>query len=79
MTTPPDRHLMTDEALVRVTGFVRYGKQAEWFKHEFGITVVRAADGKLVMTWALFDALQAKAAGLRSDAPALATATLHFD
>lgn len=56
--------LMSDEDLVRVTGKRRYTKQAEWFAAQFGISVSRAADGKLVMTWATFEALNAKKAGV---------------
>ncbi|WP_322068957.1 DUF4224 domain-containing protein [Paraburkholderia bannensis] len=58
--------LMTAEDLARVTGKKRYGKQAEWFKAQFGINVVRCGDGSPVVTWATFEALQAKKAGLMS-------------
>lgn len=56
--------LMTLAELERVTGKKRYGKQAEWFKEQFGINVVRCGDGRPVVTWATFEALQAKKAGL---------------
>jgi hypothetical protein len=59
--------LMTLAELERVTGKKRYGKQAEWFKEQFGINVVRCGDGSPVVTWATFEALQAKRAGLRSE------------
>jgi hypothetical protein len=55
--------LMTAEDLARVTGKKRYGKQVEWFKTEFGISVTRAADGKLSMTWVQYDALLARKNG----------------
>jgi hypothetical protein len=55
--------LMSDEDLVRVTGKKRYTKQADWFKAEFGISVTRAADGKLSITWVQYDALLAKKNG----------------
>lgn len=58
--------LMTAEDLHRVTGKKRYSKQVEWFKEQFGINVVRCSDGSPVMTWATFEALQAKKAGLAS-------------
>lgn len=59
--------LMTLAELERVTGKKRYGKQVEWFKAQFGINVVRCGDGSLVVTWATFEALQAKKAGLRTE------------
>lgn len=58
--------LMTAEDLTRVTGKKRYGKQVEWFKAQFGINVVRCGDGSPVVTWATFEALQAKKAGVTS-------------
>lgn len=61
--------LMTLAELERVTGRKRFGKQVEWFKLQFGINVVRCGDGSPVVTWATFEALQAKKAGL-SAAPA---------
>ena len=42
--------LMNEADLVRVTGKKRYGKQAEWFKATFGIDVVTAASGAVIMT-----------------------------
>jgi hypothetical protein len=59
---------MAAEDLARVTGKKRYGKQVEWFREQFGINVVRCGDGSPVVTWATFEALQAKKAGL-SNAP----------
>jgi hypothetical protein len=58
--------LMTTAELERVTGKKRYTKQVEWFREQFGITVVRCGDGSPVVTWATFEALQAKKAGLAS-------------
>lgn len=74
--------LMTAADLQRVTGKKRYGKQVEWFRAQFGINVVRCGDGSPVMTWATFEALQAKKAGLASgpikeDRPVLRPATLR--
>ena len=62
--------LMSQNDLVRVTGKKRYGKQAEWFKATFGIDVVTAANGAVIMTWSTFESLQAKKAGLAGDTPA---------
>jgi hypothetical protein len=74
--------LMTLTELERVTGKKRYSKQVEWFKTQFGINVVRCGDGSPVVTWATFEALQAKRAGLRADPvkeerPALRPVTLR--
>ena len=55
--------LMDAADLVRITGLKRHSKQAEWFKTNFDIDVVRCADGSLVMTWTQFDALMARRNG----------------
>jgi hypothetical protein len=60
-------HLMTAEDLVRVTGKKRYSKQAEWFREQLGINVVRCGDGSPVITWTTFEALLAKKAGLHTE------------
>ncbi|MGS1071674.1 DUF4224 domain-containing protein [Burkholderia glumae] len=62
--------LMDAKELARVTGFKRHSNQAEWFKDNFGIDVVRCADGSLVMTWTQFDALLAKKSGTAPEAEA---------
>jgi hypothetical protein len=62
--------LITEDELVRVTGKRRHSKQAEWFKLTFGVDVVRAGDGKLIVTWQTFEALNAKKNGLGASAPA---------
>jgi hypothetical protein len=74
--------LMSADDLARVTGKKRYGKQVEWFRAQFGINVVRCGDGSPVITWATFEALQAKKAGLASgpvqeQRPALRPAVLR--
>lgn len=58
--------LMSAEDLVRVTGKKTSNKQAEWFFEEFGVRIVRCGDGSPVMTWATFQALMDKRAGLSS-------------
>lgn len=73
---------MTLAELERVTGKKRYGKQVEWFREQFGINVVRCGDGSPVVTWATFEALQAKKAGLaigpiKEERPALRPAILR--
>jgi hypothetical protein len=57
---------MDQADLVKVTGKTRYAKQAEWFKREFGVDVPRRDDHSVVMTWATFEALNARKAGLGS-------------
>ncbi|WP_321951855.1 DUF4224 domain-containing protein [Paraburkholderia bannensis] len=57
---------MSAEDLIQVTGKKRYGKQAEWFREQFGIRIVQRGDGSPVMSWATFEALLAKKAGLSS-------------
>jgi len=52
--------LLSPEDLIRVTGKKRYSKQAEWFKATFGIDVVTAANGAVIMTWSTFESLQAR-------------------
>ena len=49
--------LMSADDLARVTGKKRYGKQVEWFRAQFGISIVRCGDGSPVITWATFEAL----------------------
>ena len=56
--------LMTPTDLEAVTGMKRYTKQADWFKRQFGIDVLRRADGSIVMTWATYEALAAGKAGI---------------
>ena len=73
---------MTAEDLARVTGKKRYGKQVEWFREQFGVSVVRCGDGSPVVTWSTFEALQAKKAGLttgpiKEERPALRPAVLR--
>ncbi|MGZ0007138.1 DUF4224 domain-containing protein [Burkholderia gladioli] len=65
--------------LARVTGFRRRSRQVEWFRDEFGIDVVRCADGSVVMTWTQFDALLAKKSGTSTGATAPSNVELCFD
>ena len=74
--------LMSAEDLARVTGKKRFGKQVEWFREQFGVSVVRCGDGSPVVTWSTFEALQAKKAGLttgpvKEERPALRPAVLR--
>ena len=56
--------LMSAEDLARVTGMKTSNKQADWFLDQFGVRVVRCSDGSPVMTWATFQALMDKHAGI---------------
>jgi hypothetical protein len=69
-----DARLLSDDDLVRVTGKRRYSKQAEWFKNNYGIDAPRAADGRLIVMWETFAALNARKAGLSLGADAPKTA-----
>lgn len=57
---------MNAEEIERVTGFKWHSKQVEWFKAQLGTDVVRCSDGSPVVTWATFEALQARKAGLNN-------------
>ncbi|CAL8474575.1 DUF4224 domain-containing protein [Caballeronia sp. S22] len=59
-----ENRLMTPEELKEITGLSRHSKQAEWFRTTFGIDIVRSSDGRPVVTWALYEALLARRAGL---------------
>lgn len=59
-----DKRLMSDEDLTAVTGWQRYSKQCQWFRERFGIEPVCADGGRPVVTWAVFEALQAKHFGV---------------
>ena len=62
--------LMTAEEIERMTGWKRYTKQVQWFLEQFGVKVAVCADGSPVMTWANFNALNARRLGLSSTEPA---------
>jgi hypothetical protein len=59
-----DNRLMSENDLRDVTGLKRHSLQADWFRRHFGITPVQRADGRIILTWAAFEALQAKRAGV---------------
>jgi len=61
---------MTAEEIERMTGWKRYTKQVQWFLEQFGVKVAVCADGSPVMTWANFNALNARQLGLSSAEPA---------
>lgn len=74
-----DTRLLSANDLFEITGKARYTKQAEWFKHQFGVDVARAANGKLVVTWATFEALNAKKNGLSTGGVDAGKVELCFD
>ncbi|NOV26866.1 DUF4224 domain-containing protein [Cupriavidus necator] len=59
-----DTRLMSEQDLRDVTGKKRHSAQAAWFSLHFGVTPVQRADGRIILTWAAFEALQAKRAGV---------------
>lgn len=59
-----DTRLMSEQDMQDVTGKKRHSAQAAWFKLHFGLTPVQRADGRIILTWAAFEALQAKRAGV---------------
>jgi hypothetical protein len=59
-----DTRLMSHNDLKDVTGKKRHSAQVSWFKLHFGITPVQSADGRIILTWAAFEGLQAKRAGV---------------
>jgi hypothetical protein len=71
--------LMSPVDLVAITGKRRYSKQAEWFKDQFGITVTQRDDRSVVMTWATYEALSAKKAGLAPIGSSSQPVELCFD
>jgi hypothetical protein len=44
----------------------RFSKQVHWFADQFGVKVATCSDGSPVMTWANFNALNARRLGLSS-------------
>ncbi|ASW00161.1 DUF4224 domain-containing protein [Paraburkholderia aromaticivorans] len=56
--------LLSPEDLLSITGAKRYSLQAKWFEENFRIKVVCRADGSIVLTQEVFEALLAKRLGL---------------
>ncbi|MCY0388454.1 DUF4224 domain-containing protein [Robbsia sp. Bb-Pol-6] len=56
--------LMSEQDLRDVTGFKVCSAQMRWFQRQFGLSPVQRADGRIILTWATFEALQAKRVGL---------------
>ncbi|MFM0049871.1 DUF4224 domain-containing protein [Caballeronia grimmiae] len=54
---------MTHAELEEISGLSTNNKQAHWFRAEFRINVVRSSEGRVVMTWTLFESLLARRAG----------------
>ncbi|MET2526927.1 DUF4224 domain-containing protein [Ralstonia pseudosolanacearum] len=55
-----DSRLMSDKDLYDVTGLKRHGAQVNWFVTQFGVKPVQRADGRIILSWAAFEALQAR-------------------
>lgn len=76
MTTP---RLLSPEELIEITGKTRYTAQAEWFRRELGVEPMRGAGGRLIVTWATFEALSAKKNGLSVGVEDAGKVELCFD
>jgi hypothetical protein len=64
-----DDRLLSEAKLVEVTGKRRPHCQKAWFKAEFGVDLP-ANSKRVIISWQLFEQLQAKRAGLLpSDSP----------
>lgn len=57
---------MSADEIERMTGFKRFSKQVQWFSDQFSVKVAVCSDGSPVMTWANFNALNARRLGLSS-------------
>ncbi len=64
-----DARLMSEQDLQDVTGKKRHTAQVTWFKSNFGLTPVQRKDGRIILTWAAFEGLQARRAGIGADQP----------
>ncbi|MGF6777837.1 AlpA family phage regulatory protein [Paraburkholderia sp. GAS334] len=56
--------LLSPEDLQAITGAQRYSIQAKWFEENFHVKVVCRADGSIVLTQQVFEALLAKRMGV---------------
>lgn len=56
--------LLSPEDLQSITGAKRYSLQAKWFEENFRVKVALRADGSIVLTQEVFEALLAKRMGL---------------
>lgn len=67
---------MSDEDLQELTGKKRWSAQARWLEQAFKIEALRRGDGRVMMTWETYRALEAKKAGVgTAEVVPLATAT----
>ncbi|WP_174077620.1 DUF4224 domain-containing protein [Cupriavidus taiwanensis] len=55
---------MTDEDLRELTGKKRWSAQARWIEAAFRIEPLRRGDGRVMITWETYRALEAKKAGV---------------
>ena len=58
---------MTPEDLEELTSKKRYSAQARWIQRAFRIEPLRRGDGRVMMTWETYRALEAKQAGVGPD------------
>ncbi|WP_081026007.1 DUF4224 domain-containing protein [Ralstonia solanacearum] len=65
-----DNRLMNEKDLHDVTGLKRHSAQVNWFVTQFGVKPVQRADGRVILSWAAFEALQARRVCATSAVPA---------
>ncbi|MGD7196545.1 DUF4224 domain-containing protein [Ralstonia pseudosolanacearum] len=65
-----DNRLMSEKDLHDVTGLKRHSAQVNWFVTQFGVKPVQRADGRIILSWAAFEALQARRVCAASAVPA---------
>ncbi|MGQ7939159.1 DUF4224 domain-containing protein [Paraburkholderia sp. D1E] len=56
--------LLVFEDIVAITGMKRFSAQVKWFEENFRVRVICRADGSVVITQEVFEALLAKRMGL---------------
>lgn len=66
---------MTEEDLQELTGRRRWSAQARWLETAFKIEPLRRGDGRVMMTWETYRALEAKRAGVGDPAAGAALVT----
>jgi len=59
-----DSRLLSQKDIEDVTGKKRPSAQLDWFKRCFGFQPPQRADGRIILPWATFEALQARLAGV---------------
>ncbi|WP_407059200.1 DUF4224 domain-containing protein (plasmid) [Ralstonia syzygii subsp. celebesensis] len=55
---------MTEEDLQELTGKKRWSAQARWLRNSFQIEPLRRGDGRVMITWETYRAMEAQRAGV---------------